>query len=379
MQKLQFPIVAIPYGDYGSRLEEVRELAAGTPVMLKPDPGNPADRRAVKACIGMEHLGYVKVADGHNALALSCIGGRRGIRCRLLRTEEEHMIVWVETEQLFDPERLTAPEPACKPFLSDWSYDGPLLPLTTEEKRLQDARDNQIIMLSETDPAEQAMGELMAYLEEWAWLDVSEEAKNDLKELSDLLFEQHKTELHDRVQHLLAVQVTPAMRTRQLARLREAACSRDAAIIAKAGDCDLSTVNQLLPQSIRMLADSDPGLIFSQLWYAPKPQVQVRALRTLLCLKMYLETATTTATSTTSVGICPYIVPGQIKSPEQIDSELRQAAGGKASELVGYVKRALMLGYINFGGDNAKTIFETLKTYYTIRYGYHNWLKYYGK
>lgn len=377
MKKLQFPIIAIPYCDYGSRLAEVRKLAAGTVVTLKPDPNNPADTQAVKACIGMDHLGYVKDCKPYKLQALSCIGSRRGIRCRLLKIEEEHLILWVETELQFDPEKLTAPEPANKPFLSGWHYDGPLLPLTKEEKKLQDARDNLIIGLGEAAPDEEALEEAMAYLEKWAWIDVSMEAKNDMIEISDLLFELGMSRMRDRMERLLAVQVTPDMLVKQVARLRPQASSQEAAAIAKTMRRENGRIDDMLPAVVLTQMETDPGAIFSQLWYAPKPQEQVRALRTLLCLKMIEET--TTSTTTTTLGICPYVATDAIKSPEVIDSELRLAAQGKAPELVDYVKKALKLGYLNFGNDDAKTVFRTLTTYYEIHYGYHNWLKYYGK
>lgn len=74
---------------------------------------------------------------------------------------------------------------------------------------------------------------------------------------------------------------------------------------------------------------------------------------------------------------CPYIIPNDYKSADEIDNELRQAAIKDAPTLSNYLMRAAKIGYLNFGQDSKKTIFATLAALYPISYQYDNFKRYF--
>lgn len=68
--------------------------------------------------------------------------------------------------------------------------------------------------------------------------------------------------------------------------------------------------------------------------------------------------------------VCSYIMPGQIKTMVEIDQELRDACGHSGPTLAKYLKKAQALRYVDFRGDGLPTLYETLRSYYTMHCGY---------
>lgn len=75
---------------------------------------------------------------------------------------------------------------------------------------------------------------------------------------------------------------------------------------------------------------------------------------------------------------CEFITPTDIKSAEDIDKEIRDAAKQPASVLAAYIKRALKLGYLDFGKLSMPKVFEKIKAHYQISYSYDNFRKAYA-
>lgn len=75
---------------------------------------------------------------------------------------------------------------------------------------------------------------------------------------------------------------------------------------------------------------------------------------------------------------CEFITPTDIKSAEEVDKEIRDAAKQPASVLAAYIKRALKLGYLDFGKLSMPKVFEKIKAHYQISYSYDNFRKAYA-
>lgn len=64
--------------------------------------------------------------------------------------------------------------------------------------------------------------------------------------------------------------------------------------------------------------------------------------------------------------VCSYIMPNEIRSKVEIDSDLRQACAQSGPALAKYLKKAQAMAYMDFRGDGLPMIYETLRRYYTI-------------
>lgn len=84
----------------------------------------------------------------------------------------------------------------------------------------------------------------------------------------------------------------------------------------------------------------------------------------------YLKQEVKNLYSERSTPMCSYIMPGQIKTRQEIDAELREACCKSAPALANYLKKAQTIGYLDFRGDSLGTIYDTLCQYYPIRYKY---------
>lgn len=76
--------------------------------------------------------------------------------------------------------------------------------------------------------------------------------------------------------------------------------------------------------------------------------------------------------------ICEFIIPNDLKSQEEIEKEMRKAAEQPASVLADYIKRALKLGYLDFGKLSMPKVFDKLQVHFQISYGYDNFRKAYA-
>ena len=75
---------------------------------------------------------------------------------------------------------------------------------------------------------------------------------------------------------------------------------------------------------------------------------------------------------------CEFIIPNDLKSIEEIEQEMRKAAEQSATVFADYIKRALKLGYLDFGKLSMPKVFDKLQVHFQISYGYDNFRKAYA-
>ena len=131
----QLHIVGLPYGDVGDCMDEFLGQAVGKVVTMRPQPTNEVDSRAIRAFdwIG-RHVGYVANAELPTAWSILRSRGSHSVRGRVAVVDTEHHCVVVEciAEVIDEPAELYP----LTDFLS-WTYDGPVLPKTDEQDRLE--------------------------------------------------------------------------------------------------------------------------------------------------------------------------------------------------------------------------------------------------
>lgn len=145
----QLHIVGLPYGDIGDCMDEFLSQAVGKVVTLRPQPTNEVDARAIRAYdwIG-RHVGYVANAELPKAWSILTSLGRHSVRGRASAVDMEHHCVVVECVAEVSDEPVELYPQA--DFLS-WSYDGPVLPKTDEQDRLEFLMDEIQDRLKERD------------------------------------------------------------------------------------------------------------------------------------------------------------------------------------------------------------------------------------
>ena len=145
----QLHIVGLPYGDVGDCMDEFLGQAVGKVVTMRPQPTNEVDSRAIRAFdwIG-RHVGYVANAELPTAWSILRSRGSHSVRGRVAVVDTEHHCVVVEciAEVINEPAELYP----LADFLS-WSYDGPVLPKTDEQDRLEFLMDEIQDRLKERD------------------------------------------------------------------------------------------------------------------------------------------------------------------------------------------------------------------------------------
>lgn len=75
---------------------------------------------------------------------------------------------------------------------------------------------------------------------------------------------------------------------------------------------------------------------------------------------------------------CEFIIPNDLKPIGEIEQEMRKAAEQSATVFADYIKRALKLGYLDFGKLSMPKVFEKLQVHFQISYGYDNFRKAYA-
>lgn len=145
----QLHIVGLPYGDIGDCMDEFLGQAVGKVVTLRPHPTNEVDAHAIRAYdwIG-RHVGYVANPELPIAWNILRSLGRHSVRGRAAVVDTEHHCVVVEcvAEVNDEPSELYSPEE-----FRSWSYDGPVLPKTDEQDRLEYLMDEIEDRLGEYD------------------------------------------------------------------------------------------------------------------------------------------------------------------------------------------------------------------------------------
>lgn len=131
----QLHIVGLPYGDVGDCMDEFLGQAVGKVVTLRPQPTNEVDAHAIRAYdwIG-RHVGYVANAELPMAWSILTSRGSHSVRGRAAAVDTEHHCVVMEcVAEVSDEPAELYPQ---TDFMS-WSYDGPVLPKTDEQERLE--------------------------------------------------------------------------------------------------------------------------------------------------------------------------------------------------------------------------------------------------
>ena len=145
----QLHIVGLPYGDVGDCMDEFLGQAVGKVVTLRPQPTNEVDARAIRAYdwIG-RHVGYVANAELPKAWSILTSLDSHSVRGRTAVVDKEHhcMVVECAAEVSDEPAELYPQAD----FLS-WNYDGPVLPKTDEQDRLEFLMDEIQDRLKERD------------------------------------------------------------------------------------------------------------------------------------------------------------------------------------------------------------------------------------
>lgn len=130
MQVKRLHIVALPYYEVGTCLDEFLAQAMGRAMTLRPDTANDLDVNAICAYDWQgRHVGYVASHDLIEAWQTLRGSGRHSLRGRIIGVNGEHKCVVFEckVETLGEPEELY---PATS-YL-EWNYTGPRLRSTQE-------------------------------------------------------------------------------------------------------------------------------------------------------------------------------------------------------------------------------------------------------
>lgn len=287
-----FPINGLRHHDFKGRLDELYELAPGRRMSISIERDNPQELNAVIVYWGKNFVGYVRSgSDREQAYSIIKASGRGSLLGKITGVDREKRWLWMEiTTQEETPVKVEN----TNTLLTNWNFDGELLPSDEAELRLHTLLSNLEMTVESLDPWDDDMEQWLEYIEQNLWRDISLETSLQMSHVLDLLT--HGCQVHpeykqkvDRLQMTVDVMGSPEVRKLQAMQILQKADSKEMDLLLLHYG-DKAKVNmQKLPEAWMRLFLEDGECFMARLWYLHRPYKQIQALKTLLALMVRLK------------------------------------------------------------------------------------------
>lgn len=286
-----FPINGIRHHAFKGKLEELYEIAQGKRVTLSVEHENVVEADAVICFLGCRHLGYVRTGSDHDcALSVLMSSGKRSIIGKVTRVDRVNRVVWVDV--CHDRNVVCTPH-AREGVLDSWSYDGPLLPESTEVTLLHSMIDSLEQLVELHEPCD---GDMVSYLDtihEHCWRDISVELRCQMERVLSLATAlkdevEGYGDVANRLQYILDWMGSPENRRRQAEWILNMAESSSIRIVKAALGKGAVDAARLLPTSLTEMFLADGELLMGRMCYMRMNYSVIRGAMTLLTLNLLL-------------------------------------------------------------------------------------------
>ncbi len=297
------PITGLRHHDFKGRLDELYELAPGRRMSISIEHDNPSETDAVIAYMGKDFVGYVRSGTHREqACALIQASGRDTLLGKVTSADREKRWLWLEINM---EQPTTLPKPESRPTpLTNWSFDGELLPIDEEELRLRSMLSCLEDTLATRDPWDDDMEQWLQYVEQNLWRDISQETSLRTSRILTLLTEADRPDYYpqaNRLQMTIDRMGSPEWRLRQANQIIEQAQSKQmTSLLLHYGDKARESI-QKLPEPLLTLFLDDGERFMGRLWYLHCPHQQIRALKTLLAMMVRLHAQDAESAPTDSI------------------------------------------------------------------------------
>lgn len=292
MTLYRFPINGLNYHDFQGRLDELYELALGRRMSISIEHDNPSEPDAVIAYLGNNFVGYVRSGiDRKRACALIKASGRETLLGKVVGVDRMKRWLWLEVTS-------QCPEPplaeSTSTLLTDWSFEGELLPCDEAEQRLHAMLSNLEMTVDAGEAWDVDMEQWLEYIEQNLWRDISIESTRQVRRILDMLtattdvlpLNQEKA---DRLQLAIDVMGSPEVRRLQAAQILQMASSKQMdRLLLCYGERAREAIGKL-PETLVQMFREDGERFVGRLWYLHCPHRQTQAVKTLLAMMVRLE------------------------------------------------------------------------------------------
>jgi len=285
------PITRLCYHDFKDNLDELFELAPGKRMSISIEHDNPQERDAVIVYYLDKCVGYIRSGkDRETAYSLIKNSGKDSLLGRIVDTDrrKQWLIIEISSDIILPTTIIRKPN-----LLSEWSYDGELLPQDEKEVRLSTMLSNLQQVIENDEPLDEDAEFWLSYIENNFWRDISLETFNKVQHILELLMAgatKHREydEVAIRMQCAIDRMGSPEVRLMQFNWIIEKARSKEMDFLMAHHDTDAAKQAVcLLPDELATLFLKDGEMIVGRLWYLHLPQSKVRALFTLLSMLVH--------------------------------------------------------------------------------------------
>ena len=292
MPTYRFPINGIRHHDFRGRLDELYELAPGKRMSIAVEHDNPQEPDAVIVYWGKRWVGYVRSGE-YRELAYSLIkaSGRGSLLGRIVDVDKEKRWLWMEISTEC---RVTSTSEDKPNVLTNWSFDGEILPTDEEEQQLYTMLCNLLMVVEAREQWEEDTEEWLEFVEQNLWRDISCETSEQVKHLLEMLTAGSKevgeyARAADRLQIAIDYMGSPEVRRLQAQQIIDKASSKDMDLLLLRYGQNVKDVIRKLPQELVSLFEKDGEVFMGRLWYLHRPYKQIQALKTLLSMMVRLK------------------------------------------------------------------------------------------
>ena len=292
MPTYRFPINGIRHHDFRGRLDELYELAPGKRMSIAVEHDNPQEPDAVIVYWGKKWVGYVRSGEcREQAYSLIKASGRGSLLGRIVDVDREKRWLWLE---LSTDCNVTSDYEDKPNVLTNWSFDGDILPTDEEEAQLHTMLCNLVMVTEAREQWEEDTEEWLEFVEQNLWRDISCETSEQVKHLLELLTTGSKemgeyARAADRLQVAIDYMGSPEVRRLQAQQIMDKASSTDMDLLLLRYAENAKEVIRELPQELVTLFKKDGELFMGRLWYLHRPYKQIQALKTLMSMMVRLK------------------------------------------------------------------------------------------
>lgn len=272
-------------------------MAVGHVATLMLQPDNRFEPNAVPCCLLGKCLGYVRSGKDrelmHSALVAS---GRKSLTGRVVSVDRELRVVYVEVK--VDAKLKALPKTAPH-LLSDWSYDGAVLPTDMEMLIQQSQASTMMDMLSEQPELwNEDMECILERLCEYGWADLSGENFDEMQNILSLLMRAGVrnpafADAASRLQYALDYMSSPESQQKRWQMLQQLALSEGMELLLRQLGPQASACVESLPRELLECFDQKPCELLSRLWYFRESRTRIWQVISLLALRLALTNKVT--------------------------------------------------------------------------------------
>ncbi len=292
MPTYRFPINGIRHHDFSGRLDELYEFAPGKRMSIAVEHDNPQEPDAVIVYWGKKWVGYVRSGE-YRELAYSLIkaSGRGSLLGKIVGVDKEKRWLWMEISTEC---RVTSTSEDKPNVLTNWSFDGEILPTDEEEQQLHTMLCNLLMVVEAREQWEEDTEEWLEFVEQNLWRDISCETSEQVKHLLEMLTAgsnevEEYARAADRLQIAIDYMGSPEVRRLQAKQIMDKASSKAMELLLLRYGQNVKDVIRKLPQELVSLFEKDGEVFMGRLWYLHRPYKQIQALKTLLSMMVRLK------------------------------------------------------------------------------------------